>query len=126
MRRALHKILTFVLATGLAVGGPICSHAQMGTSAAATLHETHAVPHYADLSIDPEEDGCSHASSGTSHSHDDGLCKKCCAACVGASLVPTAPIALTKLSASCELMLTLDDNLVARAVPTEPGIPKPL
>jgi len=125
MRSALRKMVVLFLAVGLAVSGPISSHARMNTSAHATTHEDHAVPHYADLAIDPGEE-CPHAAPGTAHNHDDGLCDKCCAACVGASLLPTVPVAVWGLTLARDTFLTRDDILIARSVPTEPGIPKPL
>jgi hypothetical protein len=124
MRGGLQKLLALVLTAGLMAGGPVCAHAQMNPCGSATSHETHAVSHYADLSIDPEDGGSTDAQL-PSHHHDDGLCKKCCTTCVGANLpTPTVIVAIPTVSA--HMALTLDDNLVARTVPTEPGIPKPL
>src|SRR5262245_35289636 len=125
MRRALRQLLVCVLAAGLIAGGPVCSHAQMDPCGSLTSHEAKDVPNYADWSVDPEDE-CSAQSAlaGTTH-HDDGLCKKCCATCVGASLLPTTPIAPT-LVVSRQIVVSLDRGLVARSVPTEPGIPKPL
>ena len=124
MRRALQKLLALVLTAGLMAGGPVCAHAQMNPCGSATSYETHAVSHYADLSIDPE-DGSSADAQLPSHHHDDGLCKKCCATCVSANL-PTSMVSLATLTISARMVLALDDDLVARTVPTEPGIPKPL
>jgi hypothetical protein len=124
MRRALQKFLALLLTAGLVAGGPVCAHAQMNPCGSATSHETHAVSHYADLSIDPEDVGSADAQL-PSHHHDDGLCKKCCATCVGANL-PTSTVSLATLTISARMVLALDDDLVARTVPTEPGIPKPL
>jgi hypothetical protein len=124
MRRALQKLLALVLAAGLMAGGPVCSHAQMAPCGSAASHETHAVSHYADLSVDPK-DGNSADAQLPSHHHDDGLCKKCCATCIGANL-PAPTVTPVTLTVSAQMALALDDNLVARAVPTEPGIPKPL
>jgi hypothetical protein len=123
MRRALQKTLVFLLAVGLTVSGPIFSHARMDTSGHTTAHEIHAVPHYADLAIDPGEDECPNAVPGTTH--DDGPCNKCCAACLGASLIPIVPVAVWGPSAVQIILSTHDDILIARFVPTEPGIPKP-
>jgi hypothetical protein len=124
MRRALQKFLALVLTAGLMAGGPLCAHTQMNPCGSATSHETHAVSHYADLSIDPEDGGSPDAQL-PGHHHDDGLCKKCCATCVGANL-PTSTGNLATLTISTPMALALDDDLVARTVPTEPGIPKPL
>jgi hypothetical protein len=126
MQRVLQKMVAYLLTVGLIVSGPISSQACMGASDHATAHENHAVQQYADLAIDPAEDECSHAAPGTTHSHDDGLCNKCCAACVGASLIPTGPVALWGVSVVRDTLLTRDDILIARPVPTEPGIPKPV
>jgi hypothetical protein len=122
MRRALQKMVALLLAVGLIVSGPISSQACMADHV--TSHENHAVQHYADLAIDPGEGECSHAAPGTTR--DDGLCNKCCAACVGASLIPTVPVAVWGLSVARDTLLTRDDILIARPVPTEPGIPKPI
>src|SRR5262249_51164937 len=124
MRRALRQLLICVLAAGLMAGGTACSHAQMDPCGSGTSHETKSVPNYADLIVDPEDDGSTQAAlPGPAH-HDDGLCKKCRATCVGASLLPATPIAPATLSASRQIVVSLDDGLVARTVPIEPGIPK--
>jgi hypothetical protein len=123
MWRALQKMVAVLVAVGLTVSGPISSHARMGISGHATAHEIHAVPHYADLAIDPGEDECPHALPGTTH--DDGLCNKCCAACLGASVIPTVPVAVWGPSVARNILSTHDVILIARSVPTEPGIPKP-
>ena len=57
MRRALQKLLALVLAAGLVAGGPVCSHAHMNPCSSAASHETNDVSDYADLSIDPADDG---------------------------------------------------------------------
>ena len=126
VRRALQKLLALVLAVGLAAGGPVCSSAQMNPCGSAGSHETLDVPIYADLSVDPADEDSLQAQpmGGVAH-HEGGFCQKCCAACLGANLPPAAPVALAIPSASQQMALTLDGNLVARAVPTEPGIPKP-
>jgi hypothetical protein len=125
MRGAVQKLLVLALATGLVTGGPTCSHAQEPCNAAIS-HETKDVPIYADLSVDPADDGSLQAElpSEGPH-HDDGLCKKCCAICIGANL-PVTTLALMTLSAGDQMILALDDNLFARSVSTDPGIPKPL
>jgi len=125
MRRALQKMVAVLVAVGLTVIGPTSSYAHMDTSGHATAHEIYAVPHYADLAIDPGEDDCFHGVPGTPHAHDDSLCDKCCAACVGVSLIPIVPVAVRGLTLARDTFLMCDDILIARSVPTEPGIPKP-
>jgi hypothetical protein len=126
MRHVLRKILVFALSVGLTASAPALSHAQPGHSGAAASHENHDVQHYADLAIEPGDDGCPHSASGTTHDQDEGLCKKCCAACLGASLIPAIPLAVWALSVARDTLLTRHDILIARPVPTEPGIPKPI
>jgi len=126
MRRGLQKTLVLLLAVGLIVSGPFASHARINSTNHATSHEVQSVSHYADLAIDPAEDECPHATSGATQSHDDGLCNKCCAACMVASLIPAVPTAVWVLLVARDTFLTRDDILTARAVPTEPGIPKSL
>ena len=127
MRRAFQRMVVLFVAVGLTVSGPFASHARINSMDHATSHEIQAVSHYADLAIDPAEDEWPHATSGTTHqSHDDGLCNKCCAACMVASLIPAVPTAAWALLVARDTFLTRDDILVARAVPIEPGIPKPL
>jgi hypothetical protein len=125
MRCRLKRIVAIVLSVALTVGVPIFSHAKIDSSQAAA-HELHAVTHYADLSIDPEDDGCPHAASPTSHQHDNGLCDKCCAACASATILPSIEIALLNSPDARELAFVRSDVLVSRSVPTEPGIPKAL
>jgi hypothetical protein len=125
MRHALRKILVFALSVGLTASAPALSHAQPGHFSVAASHESHGVQHYADLAIEPGDDGCPHDASGPVHDQDDGLCKKCCAACLGASLIPTPPVAVRILSEPGKLVVLRGDKLVARDIPTEPGIPKP-
>ena len=79
MRRALQRLLALVLAVGLVASVPVCSHAQTEPCGSAASHEANDVPTYADLSIDPGDNGSLQAEfpAGAPH-HDDGLCKKCC------------------------------------------------
>jgi hypothetical protein len=127
MRRVLQKMMALLVAVGLTLSGPFASHARISSTDHATSHEIQAVSHYADLVIDPAEDECPRAKSGTTHqSHDDGLCNKCCAACMVASLIPAVPTAAWALLVARDAFPTRDDILIARAVPTEPGIPKAL
>ena len=128
MRQAVRKILVFVLSVGLAASAPALSHAQPGHSGAAASHASHAVQNYADLAIDPGQDECPHAASGTTQqqSNDDGLCNKCCAACMVASLIPAVPPTVWVPLVARDTFVTQVDILIARAVPTEPGIPKGL
>ena len=125
MRQALRKILVVALSVGFAVSAPALSHAQAATSHIAGSHENHDVQSYADLSVEPD-DSCPHGTGGAIHDHDTGVCKKCCAACLGASLMPAPPAALWVVSKPIEPPVHRVGTLVARVVPTEPGIPKPL
>jgi hypothetical protein len=50
----VQKLLALALAAGLVASGPVCSHAQMEPCSS---HETKNVPIYADLSINPADDG---------------------------------------------------------------------
>jgi hypothetical protein len=127
MRRALQRLLALVLAVGLVASVPVCSHAQTEPCGSAASHEANDVPTYADLSIDPGDNGSLQGEfpAGAPH-NDDGLCKKCCTTCVGANLPSATPTALVTMTASQQMALTLDDNLVAGPLSTEPGIPKPL
>jgi hypothetical protein len=118
--------MALLVAAGLALSGPFASHARAAASDHTKAHDVAAVSHYADLAIDPGEDECPQAASGAPQSHDDGLCSKCCAACMVASLIPAVPATAWALLAARDTFLTRDDILVARAVPTEPGIPKRL
>ena len=126
MRGVLHKLLAFILVAGLIVAGPACSHAQMDPCGSPTSHEGQGVQHYADLSVDPGDEASSDetASGVAHHHHDDGICKKCCATCVGASLMPTAPVAVVALTASQQMAQVLPGSLAARSVSIDPGIPK--
>jgi len=126
MRQALRKILVLVLSVGLAASAPALSHAQRGHSSAAASHTSHHVQNYADLAIDPGQDECSHAGSSTTQSHDDSLCNKCCAACMVASLMPAVPPTVWVPLVARDTFVTHADILIARPVPTEPGIPKPI
>src|SRR5262245_47142384 len=124
MRQALRKILVLLLAVGLTVSVPALSHAQMVTLIGTATHESHDLQRYADLSIEPGDVACPH--SAPTHNQDGGLCKKCCAACLGASLIPHAPTATSVAAVLGEMLAKRDITLLARAIPTEPGIPKPL
>ncbi|MGC1690389.1 MAG: hypothetical protein WA756_10710, partial [Pseudolabrys sp.] len=77
MRPALRKILVLALSVGLAVSAPALSHARTGLSSVAASHESHDLQSYADLAIEPGDDGCPHSGSGPTHDQDEGLCKKC-------------------------------------------------
>jgi hypothetical protein len=125
MRGVLHKLLAFILVAGLIVAGPACSHAQMDPCGSPTSHEGQGAQHYADLSVDPGDEASSDETAGVVHHHDDdGICKKCCATCVGASLMPTTPVAVVALTASQQMAQVLPGSLAARSVLIEPGIPK--
>ena len=126
MRHVLRKILVIALSVGLTASAPALAHAQPGHLGAAASHENHDVQHYADLAIEPGDDGCPHSASGPTHDQDEGLCKKCCAACLGASLIPSPPLAVRILAGPNKFVVLRSDKLVARDIPTEPGIPKPL
>ena len=126
MRGVLHKLLAFILVVGLIVAGPACSHAQMDPCGSPNSHEGQGVQHYADLNVDPGDEASSgETASGVVHHHDDdGICKKCCATCIGTSLIPTAPVAVVTLTASQQMAQVLSVNLAAGSVPIDPGIPK--
>jgi hypothetical protein len=126
MRQALRKILVLALSVGLAVSAPALSHARTVLSSVAASHESHDLESYADLAIELGDDGCPHSASGPTHDQDEGLCKKCCAACLGASLIPSPPLAVRILAGPNKFVVLRSDKLVARDIPTEPGIPKPL
>ena len=126
MPRALKRMIALLLAVGMTAGGATFSYAQMHVSADVAAHDVHAVMHYADLAVDPGEDDCLHAAPSSSHHHDDGLCGKCCAACIGAGLVPTIPANVWSPSVARGAFLTRHDTLTAYLAPTEPDIPKPL
>ena len=127
MRRAFQKMIAVFVAVGLTVSGPISSHARMSISAHATTHENQVVPHYADLAIDPGAADCPHALPGATHGHDDGgVCNKCCATCIGASLIPAVPVSVRGSSLARDTFLARDDTLIACPVLTDPGIPKRL
>ena len=131
MRLFLRKIAILIIAAALASSGA-ASHANVKMSSAGavtvSLHESHDVQHYASLAIEPGEQDCVHATADTrtQHSHDDGLCKKCCAACVSASLIPNTPFPILQLSESRETFSMYRGALVAHQVAIDPGIPKPL
>src|SRR6185437_14165568 len=120
------KMTVFLLAVGLIAGGATFSHARSDASAGAPAHEMHAVMHYADLAIDPAHDECLHPAPGTTHSHDNSLCDKCCAACLGASLLPAAPVIVCGQSLARDTLSMQQDILIARPIFTEPDIPKPV
>jgi len=126
MRGVPQKLLVFVLAMGLIVAGPACPHAQVDPCGSAASHEANAVQHYADLNVDPADEASSNEIAPAAHHHNDDLCKKCCSACVGASLLPAAPLAVATHTASQQMAQLLSASLAARSVPTEPGIPKSL
>ena len=127
MGRALNKLLTFLLTAGLVFSGPVCPHARAGMSGGVAQHESAAVPHYADLAIDPGDEECPHLTSAHAHSADhDGLCQKCCAACIGAVVTAAAPSVIGQELLARDLVLAPAEILIARAVPIDPGIPKPL
>ena len=128
MRRFWHKLTVLVLAVGLTLGGGLLpSNAENKTSAQMSSHEVHTVQHYADLAIEAGDDDCPHHGLGTTlHSDDDGLCKKCCASCFNASLIPNAPATMTQAVVMREMFFPHTKSLVGRSVPTEPDIPKPL
>ena len=131
MRRLLRKIAILVISAGLALSGAAShSHAMMSSAGTGTvsLHEVHVVEHYADLVIEAGGDDCPEAAtdSPTRHSHDDGLCKKCCAACTSASLIPNSPSPILMLSGTRKSFSMQRSVLVAHLVPTDPGIPKTL
>jgi hypothetical protein len=126
MRQTLRKIIVFALSVGLAVSAPALSHAQPGHSSASASQASHDVQNYADLAIEPGDDGCPHSASRPAHDHNDGVCKKCCAACLGASLLASPPVAVPIMSEPGKLVVRCDHKLVAHDIATEPGIPKPL
>jgi hypothetical protein len=127
MGRALNKLFTFILAAGLVFSGPVCPHARAGMSGGAAQHESAAVPHYADLAIDPGDEECPHLAGAPAHTADhDGICQKCCAACIGAVVTAAAPSVMGQELLARDLVLAPAEILIARAVPIDPGIPKPL
>jgi len=77
------------------------------------------------LNVDPgDEASPDETASGVAHYYDDGICKKCCATCVGVSLMATAPVAVVALTASQQMAQVLPGSLAARSVSIDPGIPK--
>ena len=126
MRLALQKLLALVLAAGLLIGGPAYAHAQVEPCHSTASYGANETTNYADLRIDPADDASlqSEGPAGIPH-HDDGLCKTCCTTCIGANL-PATTLVLMTLAAVGQMTPALDDTLAARAVPTEPGIPRPL
>src|SRR5262245_53378076 len=125
MRHALKTLLTFILTAGLVVSGPVCSHARADVSGGKPQHESIAVPHYADLAIDPGDEECRHLSGAPAHTaNHDGLCQKCCTACIGAGVTTAAPSVIGQEQLARDLVLAPAETLIARAVPIDPGIPK--
>src|SRR5512138_1138719 len=112
MRPAVRKFLVLLLAVALAATTPVLSHARMAASHASASHEVHVVQHYADLSVDPDDEGCPHATPGGSHDQDNDLCKKCCSVCLGATLIPAAPFATLLLSGPRDVLFRNEDALV--------------
>ena len=126
MRGVLQKLLAFVLAIGLIIAGPACPHAQVYPCGSSVSHDANVVQNYADLNVDPGDEASSDEIAPAAHHHNDDLCKKCCSACVGASLLPVVPLAEATRTASQQIAQVLSASLAARSVPTEPGIPKSL
>src|SRR5262245_6139255 len=126
MWHSLKKFLVALLAVALAASTPVLSHARMATSHATASHELHVVQHYADLAVEPADDGCPHGSPPGTQDQDNAVCKKCCAACLGASLVPCSPVSVQVLSERSDLTAARAHILAERDIPTEPGIPKSL
>ena len=126
MLRGLKKAAALLLMVGLILGGSPFSHARAHQSAAPASHEHHAVVHYADLAIDPATDECPQAAPSAPQQHDDGLCDKCCTACLGAALLPSAPTNLWAPVPTREAFSTRHAVLTAHVIPIEPGIPKRL
>lgn len=130
MKQVFRKFAVLLIAVGLALGGT-SSHSfaniQSADNDSASLHEVHHVQNYTDLAIEPGEE-CLHSdmAPSTQHSHDDGSCKKCCAACMTASLVPTVSTPLLILLVRRGTFPSYRNTLLAHSVPTDPGIPKPL
>src|SRR5262245_997544 len=75
MWRALRDFLVIVLAVALGASTPVLSHAQ--TAVFPASHELRAVGHYADLSVDPSDEGCPHAVPSGPQDQNNDLCKKC-------------------------------------------------
>jgi hypothetical protein len=130
MQLFLRKIAVFLIAAGLTFSGAT-SHAHAAISSAAedaSLHEVHQIQHYADLATDADDADCAHATtdSPVPHSHDGGLCTKCCAACTSVSLIPNALLPILLLALKHEPYAVVRTALVAHTVPTAPGVPKPL
>jgi hypothetical protein len=129
MRLMLRKIAVFLIATGLMFSGAT-SHGYGATDGAAAMHESHQIQNYADLAIEPGESDCPHlvasATDNVPASQNDGLCKRCCAACMSVSLMPDAPAPLSVMSLPFSVYAAAHTTLVAHNVPTDPGIPKSL
>ena len=132
MRLLLRKIVVFLVAAGLILGGAT-SHAAMSSMMQdASVQETDQIQHYVDLVIEPADSDCAQAIAGAPPSpaphtsHDDGLCKTCCTACMAANLVPLAPVPAQVLTESRGAFPIMRTALVAHPVSTDPGIPKAL
>jgi hypothetical protein len=125
MQRALKKVVAVLLAAGLIAGGPAFAHAPVQSPGGAATHESHAVPHYADLAIDPGTEECAQTAPSAPHNHD-GLCDTCCTVCLGATLIPAVPASVWGPAVARDAFSTRDDILTAHFVLIEPGIPKPL
>jgi hypothetical protein len=121
--------MIFAIAAGLAFSGATPhSHAKMALADAASPHEAHAVQHYTDLAIEAgDDDSVLAAFDCPNHtSNDYDLCKKCCAACVSASIVPSAPCPILLLSEIRKTFSIHRVALIAHKAAIDPGIPKPL
>ena len=130
MQLLFRKLIIFVIAAGLVLSGAT-SHAGATMLAGAgktAPHEASPIQHYADLAIEPGDPDCPQmtADSPVQHSHDNGLCKKCCAACMSVSLIPNAPFPMLMFSETRETFSFYRSALVAYTAPIDPGIPKPL
>jgi hypothetical protein len=125
MRDGLKKIFVLVLSAALIGSTPSLSHSQMDSAVDGT-HEVHAIVHYADLLIESANEECPHAMPAGSTQPHDNSSKKCCAACLGAILIPAIPFVASILSKPSDIAFAPEDSLLERTVPTEPGIPKTL
>lgn len=134
MQLLLRKVAVLLIAAGLVLSGAT-SHAGMimptaGDDAAAA-HTLHQVEKYADLAIEPGDADCTHVSDrsgGTpvQQPQDNGLCKKCCAACAAVSLMPEGAAPVFPISHEHDTYRLLRRVLVAQTIPIDPGIPKTL
>jgi hypothetical protein len=121
--RIFRVIGIFIVALSLSLSG-ITSHGHAKADPDHSKHHGLSIEKYADLAIDAED--CPHVTShGTAnHPSDDTACKKCCAACMTASLLPTPVILLADQIISRQTFTPSYDALVANLVRTEPDIPK--